>query len=132
MSRDLSTSASGQSSPNQDQNRSPSLHPIHPLIDSIHIPVVLPPVMPFISFENCQSSGIVSNQSSSASSSASQTQSSSLSQMQDEPIGSSVNAQKARVLSPLELLVRPTSMESLLFPSSTTSFPAIFRDPVHL
>jgi len=50
--------------------------------------------------------------------------------MQGEPIESSVNAQKARVLSPFEPPVHPTSMEPLLFPPSTTSFPAIFRDPV--
>jgi len=87
--------------------------------------------MPVVSLENRQGSGIVSivsNQS--ASSSASQTQSSSLSQMQGEPIGSSVNAQTVRALSPLEPPARPTPTEPLLFPPSTTSFPAIFRDPV--
>ena len=107
-SRDSSTPAP-ESSENQEQgHQNPN-----------HTPVVLPPVMPVVSLENRQGSGIVSivsNQS--ASSSASQTQSSSLSQMQGEPIGSSVNAQTARALSPLEPPARPTPTEPLLFPPS--------------
>jgi len=77
--------------------------------------------MPVVSLENRQGSGIVSNQLSSASSSASQTQSSSLFQKQGEPIGSSVNGQTARALFPFEPPLFP--------PSTTTSFPAIFRIP---
>ena len=122
-SQDSSTPATPapESSENQEQeHQNPNPHPIHS-------PVILPSVMPVVSLENRQGSGIVSivsNQS--ASSSASQIQSLSLSQMQGEP-----NAQMARALSPLEPPARPTLTEPLSFPpSTTTSFPAIFRDPV--
>jgi len=70
-SRDSSTHA-----PENQKQEHQNTHPIHP-------PVVLPPVMPVVSLENRQGSGIVSNQSSSAS----QMRLSSLFQMQDDRSG---------------------------------------------
>ena len=82
-SRDSSTSVPEPSENQEQEHQNPNPHPIHP-------PIVFPPVMPVVSLENRQGSGIVSiisdqssSANSSASQSASQTQSPSLFQMQD-------------------------------------------------